>query len=170
MNRRFYSTRRMFCQVCGVLLLLAIALPAAAQPQPAGHLIPIGGGYSDIYAGFVMQAIANGLLDTFAPGDAVQPAVADVKAAPTRAPTPTLPTNTPAPVPTAPPTSTPTPAPATPTPVPTLTPTAPAATEPAPAPAAAPASTSPGLPILPIAIGAGVVFFLVVLVAGRRRK
>ncbi len=47
-----------------ILILLSVfaliaALPAGAQPQPNGHLIPIGGGYADTYAGFSKEAIAN---------------------------------------------------------------------------------------------------------------
>ncbi len=43
---------------CGALLILAFILPAAAQ-GPSGHLVPIGDGYSEVYAGFVKAAIAN---------------------------------------------------------------------------------------------------------------
>ncbi|NTU64453.1 MAG: cyanophycinase [Chloroflexi bacterium] len=117
--------------------------------------------------GFV---IANGLLDVFVPGDPVRPSVADVRAAPTRMPTPILPTNTPTPTPTATSTNT-----ATPAPTPTAAPTAtiiPTAT-PTPIPTAVPFGTSPTggvLPILPITIGAAVILFVVVLLAGRRRK
>lgn len=42
-----------------VFLIIAIAAPALAQPRPIGHLIPIGGGYSDVYPGFIKEAIAN---------------------------------------------------------------------------------------------------------------
>src|SRR5512139_3200570 len=42
-----------------ILILLLSGLPAVAQPQPIGHLIPIGGGYSDVYAGFAQAAVAN---------------------------------------------------------------------------------------------------------------
>jgi cyanophycinase len=46
--------------VCGVICILALALPVLAQSQPPiEHLIPIGGGYSDIYAGFSKEAVAN---------------------------------------------------------------------------------------------------------------
>jgi hypothetical protein len=121
--------------------------------------------------GFV---IANGLLDVFTPGDVVRPNVADVKAAPTLAPTPALPTNTPMPTPTAMATNTPTPLPtSTLTPTPTRTPTvAPTATATL-VPTAMPFGTSATgevLPILPITIGAALLLFVVVLVAGRRRK
>jgi cyanophycinase len=35
-------------------------MPALAQPEPiSGHLIPIGDGYTDIYAGFIEEASAN---------------------------------------------------------------------------------------------------------------
>jgi cyanophycinase len=44
--------------VC-LMISLLLAIPAAAQPQPIGHLIPIGGGYSDVYAGFSQAAVAN---------------------------------------------------------------------------------------------------------------
>ncbi|MBP7689686.1 MAG: Type 1 glutamine amidotransferase-like domain-containing protein, partial [Thermoflexales bacterium] len=39
--------------------MLALAYPALAQPKPITHLIPIGDGYAEIYAGFVKEAIAN---------------------------------------------------------------------------------------------------------------
>ena len=42
-----------------VFLIIAVAAPALAQPKPIGHLIPIGGGYSDVYPGFIKEAIAN---------------------------------------------------------------------------------------------------------------
>jgi cyanophycinase len=42
-----------------VLLILAIVIPALAQPKPIGHLIPIGDGYTAVYAGFIKAAIAN---------------------------------------------------------------------------------------------------------------
>ena len=123
--------------------------------------------------GFV---IANGLLDVFAPDELVKPANADVKAAPTRVPTPVLPTNTPTPTPTATPTVTPTPtltptAIPTATPTPTLTPTAtPTATPtPTPIPDAITLALEEGSPIIPIALIAGIIFFVVVLFAGRRR-
>jgi hypothetical protein len=38
---------------------LLSGFPAAAQPQPIEHLIPIGGGYSDVYAGFAQAAVNN---------------------------------------------------------------------------------------------------------------
>ncbi len=119
-------------------------------------------------AGFV---IANGLLDVFAPGETVKPVNADVKAAPTRVSTPVLPTLTPTPTSTATPTVTPTPIPPTATPTPTLTPTStPTATpEPTATPDPTTTSTSEGLPLVPLAIGAGIIFFVVVLYAGRRR-
>jgi len=118
--------------------------------------------------GFV---IANGLLDVFAPGEAVKPVNADAQAAPVRAATPALPTITPTPTTTATPTITPTPLPPTATPLPTFTPTAlPTATpKPTARPDGATTATSEGLPLVPIAIGAGVIFFVVVLFAGRRR-
>ncbi len=118
--------------------------------------------------GFV---IANGLLDVFAPGEAVKPVNADVQAAPARAATPALPTITPTPTATATPTVTPTPLPPTATPTPTLTPTATSTATPKPTalPDGATTATSEGLPLVPIAIGAGVIFFVVVLFAGRRR-
>ncbi|HTP09209.1 MAG TPA: cyanophycinase, partial [Anaerolineae bacterium] len=121
--------------------------------------------------GFV---IANGLLDVFVPGDPVKPSTADVRAAPTPVPTPFVPTATPTPTPTATPTNTPTSTPTatvTPTPTPTGTPTVTAT--PTLIPTAIPFGTSAKgevLPILPITIGAAIVFFVVVLVAGRRRK
>jgi cyanophycinase len=121
--------------------------------------------------GFV---IANGLLDVFVPGDPVKPAVADVRIAPTPVATPALPTDTPTPTPTGTPTNTPTPTPtstATATPTPTGTPTN------TPTPTATPTlppfgttSTGQMLPVLPITIGAAVIFFILVLVLGRRRK
>lgn len=123
--------------------------------------------------GFV---IANGLLDVFAPGESVKPVNADAKAAPTRVSTPVLPTNTPTPTTTATPTMTPTSVPPTRTPTstststPTLTPTATATPTPTATPADAAASTSEGLPLVPIAIGAGLIFFAVVLFVGRRRQ
>ena len=40
-------------------LSLVIAIPAGVHSQPIGHLIPIGGGYADTYAGFSKAAIAN---------------------------------------------------------------------------------------------------------------
>jgi cyanophycinase-like exopeptidase len=114
--------------------------------------------------GFV---IANGLLDVFAPGEDVVPGAADVKASPTRFATPALPTSTPTPsltptstlLPT--PTSTATPRPTstqTPTPTPTL------------APSSASTDTAASGHLLPFAIVAGVIFFVVVLVVGQRRK
>ncbi|HTP07145.1 MAG TPA: hypothetical protein VMP08_02775 [Anaerolineae bacterium] len=42
-----------------VFILLLSGLPAMAQQKPIGHLIPIGGGYADIYAGFSKEAVAN---------------------------------------------------------------------------------------------------------------
>ena len=43
-----------------VLLILALIAPVAAQQEPPiAHLIPIGGGYSDVYAGFAQAAVAN---------------------------------------------------------------------------------------------------------------
>jgi cyanophycinase len=118
--------------------------------------------------------IANGLLDVFVPGDPVKPDTADVRAAPTRVATPVLPTNTPTSTPTATPINTPTPTPTstvTPTATPTTTPTATAT--PTLIPTAIPFGTSATgevLPILPITIGAAVIFFVIVLVAGRRQK
>jgi cyanophycinase-like exopeptidase len=121
--------------------------------------------------GFV---IANGLLDVFVPGDAATPSVADVRAAPTRVPTPVLPTNTPTPTPTVAPTNTPTPPPtatATPTARPTSTPTATATATLTPTPLPfGTSNTGEVLPILPLTIGAAVIFFILVIVAGRRRK
>ena len=62
MNRSFREVRStpsvLRITYC-VLLVMALALPALAQPQPIGHLIPIGGGYAEVYAGFVKEAIAN---------------------------------------------------------------------------------------------------------------
>jgi len=118
--------------------------------------------------GFV---IANGLLDVFAPDETVKPVNADVKAAPTRVPTPILPTNTPTLTPTATPTVTPTSIPptATPTPTPTSTSTPTETPEPTAILDSTSTSTSEGLPLVPIAIGAGIIFFAVVLLAGRRR-
>ena len=40
-------------------LSLVIAIPAGVHSQPIGHLIPIGGGYADTYAGFSKAAIAK---------------------------------------------------------------------------------------------------------------
>lgn len=44
-----------------MVLMAAFLLPsgAAAQEGPGGPLLPIGGGYSDVYAGFAAQAVAN---------------------------------------------------------------------------------------------------------------
>jgi cyanophycinase-like exopeptidase len=121
--------------------------------------------------GFV---IANGLLDVFTPGDAVLPSVANVNAAVTPAPTPIVPTDTPTPAPTATPINTATPAPtatAKPTTAPTRTPTPTATATLVPTPVPFGTSTSGEvLPVLPITIGAAVIFFLLVLLAGRRRK
>jgi cyanophycinase len=121
--------------------------------------------------GFV---IANGLLDVFVPGDPVKPNVADVRIAPTPVATPALPTDTPMPTPTGTPTNTPTPGPtATPTPtvIPTGTPTPTATPPPTPTPPPfGTTTTGQVLPVLPITIGAAVIFFILVLVLGRRRK
>lgn len=110
--------------------------------------------------------IANGLLDVFAGGDEVKPSLADVKAQPTRVPTPEPPTSTPTP------TTTPTR-----TPEPTLTPTptfAPLPTStPTPGPTAAPAPlppSGPSGPIVPIAIGLSGLILLIVLLAARRPR
>ncbi len=72
--------------------------------------------------GFV---IANGLLDVFAAGDAIEPHAANARATPLRAATPALPTATRTPSPTPPPTATSTPSP---TPTSTHTPPPPTAT------------------------------------------
>lgn len=100
--------------------------------------------------GFVM---ANGLLDVFAPGDAVVPVVADAGAQPERLPTPALPTPapTPAPAETAAPTVTPA---STPTAAPTTT-TTPAVA----AASAAPPASGAAAPIAAIGLA------LVVIVA-----
>jgi cyanophycinase-like exopeptidase len=119
--------------------------------------------------GFV---IANGLLDVFGPGDAVAPSGADVNASPTGVPTPALPTSTPTPAPTATPTTPPTSLPTftmTPTATPTATPTTTATLIPTEVPFGT-STSGEVLPILPITIGAGILLFIVVLLAGRRRK
>ncbi len=88
--------------------------------------------------GFV---IANGLLDVFAPGEAVAPAVADVNALPQRQPTPVLP----APGSAVTPTVTPSPSPAvSPSPSPAVTPTV----SPLPSPSPSP---TPAAPVLTVA-------------------
>jgi cyanophycinase len=46
----------LLCAIC--ILALVIPAPAAAQTTP-GLLIPMGGGYSDVYAGFSQAAVAN---------------------------------------------------------------------------------------------------------------
>ncbi len=51
--------RHVWRVTCGLLLILALTLPTVAQPKPIGHLIPIGDGYSDVYAGFIKEAVAN---------------------------------------------------------------------------------------------------------------
>jgi cyanophycinase len=58
MSRSYRALRRVVIFLI-VLVLLLSGLPTAAQPQPIGHLIPIGGGYSDVYAGFSAEAVAN---------------------------------------------------------------------------------------------------------------
>ena len=119
--------------------------------------------------GFV---IANGLLDVFVPGDEVVPQVGDVMAAPTRVATPRLPTSTPTSTPTALPTRAPTPTPTPPstaTPQPATTATATATLEAVNLPASI-ASESNTLPLWPFALGVGLIIFLVVVVAGRRRN
>jgi cyanophycinase len=121
--------------------------------------------------GFV---IANGLLDVFVPGDPVEPRAANVNAAVTPVPTPALPTITPTPAPASPPRNTPQPGPIS-TTAPDTAPTAapPATATPTLVPTALPFGTSATgevLPVLPITIGAGIIFFVIVLVAGRRRK
>jgi cyanophycinase len=120
--------------------------------------------------GFV---IVNGLLDVFAPAETVTPVTADVKSAPTRVPTPVL--STPAPTPTSTATATPKPT-ITPTlSPPTMTPTSPQTTTPTATPDPTDTldpettSTSAGLPVVPIAIGAGIVFIAVVWYARRQR-
>jgi hypothetical protein len=96
--------------------------------------------------GFV---IANGLLDVFAPGESLQPEVADVNARFVPQPTPALPTETPKPTPTSA-----TPTPPLPTPLPAATP------EPAPSASAPAASRSSwliagGILAILLAIGIG---------------
>lgn len=62
MSRRFHAPRitpPMFRIAWCVFLLIAAAAPVLAQPKPIMHLIPIGDGYTEIYAGFVKEAIAN---------------------------------------------------------------------------------------------------------------
>ena len=57
-----FRSYRAFLRVVIFLIVvtwLLSELPAAAQPQPIEHLIPIGGGYSDVYAGFAQAAAAN---------------------------------------------------------------------------------------------------------------
>lgn len=105
--------------------------------------------------------IANGLLDVFAPGDAIAPVSADTQAQPVRAATPVRPTVTPTPTitPTPTPTSTPVPPTLTPTATPTLPPT------PVPVPDPVPVT---GTPAFPLALGAGAIILLVVLFAARR--
>jgi cyanophycinase len=120
--------------------------------------------------GFV---IANGLLDVFVPGDTVKPVAADVEIIATRVPTPVLPTNTPTSTPAATPTLAPTSAAPTitpaPTRIPTSTPTATAVPEVTATPIEPSATGGGTLPILPIAIVAGLIFFAIVLMAGRRK-
>jgi cyanophycinase-like exopeptidase len=118
--------------------------------------------------GFV---IANGLLDVFAPDEFVKPVNADVKTAPTRVATPVLPTLTPTNTPTPTPTLTPTPIPptATPTPTSTATPTLTPMPTPTPIPDSISLAIEEGSPIIPIALIAGLIFFAIVLFAGRRR-
>ncbi|HZY41755.1 MAG TPA: cyanophycinase, partial [Anaerolineae bacterium] len=58
MNRALYASRTLLLACCAGLLL-AIALPAFSQQKTSGHLIPIGDGYSDVYAGFSREAVAN---------------------------------------------------------------------------------------------------------------
>ena len=69
MSRRFHvsrtsakpprGTHHVFRIAWCVFMIIAVAAPALAQPKPIGHLIPIGDGYADIYAGFIADAIAN---------------------------------------------------------------------------------------------------------------
>jgi len=62
MSRRFHAPRTthyLFRIAWCVLLIIAVAAPVLAQPKPIAHLIPIGDGYSEVYAGFVKEAIAN---------------------------------------------------------------------------------------------------------------
>ncbi len=121
--------------------------------------------------GFV---IANGLLDVFVPDDVVKPSPANVNAVVTPVATPALPTSTPTPTNTPTPTHTPTPGPtSTPTPTASPTGTATPTSTPSPTPTPPPFGTTASgqvLPVLPITIAAGVLLFIVVLVAGRRRK
>jgi cyanophycinase len=56
---RSYRLLRLLALAAIILGVLGSGLPTAAQPQPIEHLIPIGGGYSDIYAGFSKEAVAN---------------------------------------------------------------------------------------------------------------
>ena len=107
--------------------------------------------------------IANGLLDVFAPGDAVKPVTADARAQPVRIATPALPTLTPVPTLTPQPTLTPTSVPPTltPTPTPTLTPT------PVIEPTTVPVDVA-STPVFPIALVGGAIILLVVLLAARR--
>lgn len=117
--------------------------------------------------GFV---IANGMLDVFAPGEAVKPTAADVKATVTPAATPALPTETPTPTNTPTATATPTPtATGTPTSTPTPRPTATATPTPTATPVIVSKEPSEGLPLLPLAVGLGLLFFAAVLLLGRRR-
>jgi cyanophycinase-like exopeptidase len=55
----FHRTLRRIVILSIILVLLLSGLPASAQPQPIEHLIPIGGGYADIYAGLSQAAVAN---------------------------------------------------------------------------------------------------------------
>src|SRR5512135_2294925 len=58
MSRSDHSLRRISV-VAIVIVLLLSGFPAVAQKQPIAHLVPIGGGYADIYAGFSQAAVAN---------------------------------------------------------------------------------------------------------------
>ncbi len=53
------TTHHVIRIACYTLLIIAMASPVLAQPKPIGHLIPIGDGYADIYAGFIEEAVAN---------------------------------------------------------------------------------------------------------------
>ncbi len=56
---RFYRALQRVVIFLIVVPLLLSGFPAAAQPQSIEHLIPIGGGYSDVYAGFAQAAVNN---------------------------------------------------------------------------------------------------------------
>jgi hypothetical protein len=110
--------------------------------------------------------IANGLMDVFAPGEAVRPEVADTAATPARQPTPALP---PTPEPTVAPTAAPT-APAATAPA-ELTP---AATQPTAAAGASPAAgetagSSWMIPLVAVTVTLGIIVAIGLILRKRRR-